>query len=345
MTRWVRAAAYRPAVGADGRRVAARDEDDLTLLATALERAEGETDLGPGPVEVALVGTPSPGVEPALPALLGRPVTVLRAGAGAAAFAAALERASVEARAGSRLVLAVDLGRAAGPGTPGDDGAVAYLFGPSPSPEAMPDLSGLDHEPTALAAARRLFHERQARSLPVDWVGDWEVPASASLDGAGVEYPEAVLQAVSEGAYVPPARYLENLASRWRLIADECGACGTVGFPARGRCRRCGREDGVRRRRLPRDRALVVATTAIGSGGQPTEFDFQVAASGPYSVVLAERAPGIRVTMQVTDARPGAIRIGDRIDTRLRRLYPMEGAWRYGRKAVPRRATGAGEPA
>ena len=80
----------------------------------------------------------------------------------------------------------------------------------------------------------------------------------------------------------------------------------------------------------------MVATTVIGPGGQPTEFDPQVGALGPYEVVLAELAPGVRVTLQVTDAEPGAVRIGDRVDTRLRRLYPMEGAWRYGRKAVPR---------
>jgi hypothetical protein len=52
-------------------------------------------------------------------------------------------------------------------------------------------------------------------------------------------------------------------------------------------------------------------------------------------VVLAEFAPGVRLTLQVTDAGPDELRIGSRIGTRLRRLYPMEGEWRYGRKAVP----------
>ncbi len=85
----------------------------------------------------------------------------------------------------------------------------------------------------------------------------------------------------------------------------------------------------------PRDGAVVVAATVIGKGGQPTEFDPQVDALGSYGVVLAEFAPGVRLTLQVTDSAPDGVRIGDRVGTRLRRLYPMEGEWRYGRKAVP----------
>lgn len=81
----------------------------------------------------------------------------------------------------------------------------------------------------------------------------------------------------------------------------------------------------------------MVASTTVGPGGQPTEFDDQVARSGPYGVVLVELAPGARVTLQVTDARPGELGVGARVGTSLRRLYPMEGEWRYGRKAVPLR--------
>lgn len=79
----------------------------------------------------------------------------------------------------------------------------------------------------------------------------------------------------------------------------------------------------------------MVASTVIGPGGQPTEFDDQVAGSGAYGVVLVDLLPGVRVTLQVTDAKPGELPIGSRVATRLRRLYPMEGEWRYGRKAIP----------
>jgi uncharacterized OB-fold protein len=61
--------------------------------------------------------------------------------------------------------------------------------------------------------------------------------------------------------------------------------------------------------------------------------------SGPYGVVLAELVPGVRATLQVADARPADVRVGSRVDTVLRRLYAIEGAWRYGRKAVPASGT------
>jgi uncharacterized OB-fold protein len=144
-----------------------------------------------------------------------------------------------------------------------------------------------------------------------------------------------VLASVSEGAYVPRPRYLENLPSRWRFLAEVCGNCHGTTFPARGVCRRCGRSDTLTPLQLPYDGGRVVAVTTVGKGGQPTEFDAQVEALGPYDVALVELARAMRVTLQVTDSVAGELRVGDRVNTLLRRLYPMEGEWRYGRKAVP----------
>jgi len=127
----------------------------------------------------------------------------------------------------------------------------------------------------------------------------------------------------------------ESRPSRWGFVADRCSACHVLTFPQRGRCRDCGRSDGLRPEALPLDGWTVVAVTWIGAGGQPTEFDTQVETNGPYGVVLAEMGPDVRVTLSVADASRGELRIGSKVDTRLRRLYPMEGAWRYGRKAVP----------
>lgn len=335
----LRASAYRPIGAVGGRRVAATDEDAFTLIATALERVMDGTEPNGAPIGVTLMGPVPPGIEAALPLLLGWPISYRGAADGPLALTRALGQAGTETPS-LRLVLAADLVRSARDqrkDASGDDGAVAFLFGPSSSEEgASPIFSGLEEEPTAFSAALRLYRERAARSLPGAWVGDWEPGTPRAFDHRVDEYPDSVLRAVSEGAYVPRPRYLENLASRWRLVADDCGACGALGFPARGRCRRCGNTESLRRRLLPRDGARVVATTVIGRGGQPTEFDPQVEAEGPYAVVLAELLPGVRGTLQVTDARPGEVRIGDLVDTRLRRLYPMEGEWRYGRKAVPR---------
>jgi uncharacterized OB-fold protein len=147
---------------------------------------------------------------------------------------------------------------------------------------------------------------------------------------------EEELATVSEGAYLPLATYLEDLPSRWRFEADRCGSCRTLSFPTRGRCRHCGKLDGLTRERLPKAGGLIEAVTTVRPGAQPSEFDFQVQRGGAYDVVVVRLHPEVRVTLQVTDAPAGSSRIGMAVDTVLRRLYPMEGAWRYGRKAIPR---------
>lgn len=176
---------------------------------------------------------------------------------------------------------------------------------------------------------------------PVRWVGRWTEPGPARSPPDGFLSRPAALDALSQGAYVPHPRYLENLASRWRLVADRCGACGALTFPVRGACRSCGAADGLVPYPLPRDGLVVEAVTTIGRGAQPTEFDSQVEATGPYDVAIVRVAPGIRATLQLTDGPAGLVVPGSRVATVLRRLYPMEGEWRYGLKAV---ALGAGRP-
>ncbi len=108
-----------------------------------------------------------------------------------------------------------------------------------------------------------------------------------------------------------------------------------MNFPARGRCAGCGNSAELVRFELARRGLTVEATTVVHRGAQPTEFDRQVEATGDYEVVIARSAPGVRVTLQVSDAAPGKVKIGDLVDAVLRRLIPMEGRWRYGLKAVP----------
>jgi uncharacterized OB-fold protein len=171
---------------------------------------------------------------------------------------------------------------------------------------------------------------------PVRWRGIWGDPGpgrpvpSPGFGPAG----DVAVDSVSQGAYVPLPTYLENLASRWRFIGQRCGRCHTVTFPARGMCQRCGEREALSAEALPREGGEVEATTTIHPGAQPTEFDWQVERSGPYDVALVRLAPGVRATLQVIDAAPGTAEIGQRVRTVLRRLYPMEGGWRYGLKAI-----------
>lgn len=342
--RVVRVAAYLPTGTLNGVPVAALDEDAFTLGATAVERAWTGRRQEPGAVAVHLVGGfPSP-ADWGFPALLGREGEVAHHPAGVAELGAAL-RALEADEGGPAFVVAAELPERATERVTGRKtrstgrgaAAVAYLLEASEEPSAFPvPQPGAGR--SAVTATLRLG--QSAKDLPrsVTFVGDWDRAVGA---GRPVErelprkYLDGNLTAVSEGAYVPRARYLENLPSRWRFLAEACGACQGTTFPARGTCRRCGRSDALTPLSLPYDGGRVVAVTTVGKGGQPTEFDTQVEALGPYDVALVELARGMRVTLQVTDAPAGELKVGDRVNTLMRRLYPMEGEWRYGRKAVP----------
>jgi uncharacterized OB-fold protein len=171
---------------------------------------------------------------------------------------------------------------------------------------------------------------------PVRWLGDWgENEPGISPLSESLPVPPSVLGTVSQGAYVPHARYLENLASRWRLVGERCAHCGALTFPVAGRCRSCGRTDALHGEGLPHSELAVEAVTTISPGAQPTEFDPVVEATGGYDVAVVALGSDARATVQVTDTVPGQLRVGDHVALVLRRLYPMEGEWRYGLKAVP----------
>jgi len=337
--RWV---AYAPRGLADGRRVAAADEDAFTMAASALELARAAGGEPPSLERIELVGDFPPVADWGFSALLGHPVKIARHPAGAAAFRSVLEGVLEEGPTGTGwAVMTADLPERGGESAlarPSAIGAAAVAVvgagGARIDPATIAPFEGPACAVDAAIAAARSAR----RAEPDAWVGDWSPdPAQGRpVDLASVlAAASPPLSAVSEGAYVPRARYVENLPSRWRFVAEECDVCGSRTFPARGACVRCGERWRLRPTVLPTEGATVVASTVIGKGGQPTEFDAQVAASGAYGVVLAELAPGARVTLQVTDSAPEALAIGSRIGTRLRRLYPMEGEWRYGRKAVP----------
>jgi uncharacterized OB-fold protein len=337
----VRIASYVPVGSSGSVRVGASDEDAFTLGVTAVERVWGDTDRPSEPVSVHLLGEYPPMADWGFPAILGREAKVVRHPGDAEELARTL-RMLEEGEGGPGLVVAAELPeRVTRPdgyaSSPVGAAAVAYLLEASGETRPFP-LKKADPRRSAVATTLQRGKAGGRGAQAVAYVGDWDTIPAANrpLDLERVRRAaERDASAVSEGAYVPRARYLENLPSRWRFVADECGTCHEVTFPARGVCRRCRRRDNLTPVALARDGGRVVAITTIGQGGQPTEFDAQVESSGPYQVALVEIASGIRLTLQMTDASPGEVGVGDTVNTLLRRLYPMEGEWRYGRKAVP----------
>jgi len=319
-----RGAVYAPGHRRSDRALAGPDEDAFTLASAALESLAGVSAHLPPPSVLHLVGEFPLVVEWGFPALLGHSLDLVRHTPDVAGLREAIDGVTATAESGPALLVALDL-----PEPPnGSALAVALRFGATMPTGRRPLLT----EGGPAAVARHLLRELPGSSVAEEDSPLFPPPLN---DDKLRSWLGAPLDVLSEGAYVPRARYLENLPSRWRLEGQRCGSCGTLTFPSRGRCRSCGLETGLLAEALPRDGARVVAATTIGKGGQPTEFDGQVEALGEYSVVLAEFAPGVRLTLQVSDAAPGTIPIGAPIGTRLRRLYPMEGEWRYGRKAVP----------
>ncbi len=278
-----------------------------------------------------LVGAFPASIDSWIPALLGRPVTVVRHGSRPEGFLEAL-RATTGKHRGGQAVIAVD---APVLGPTGRSGAVSIALRvdngrgielrPSTGrrsvlPEAAPMpglgaplLSGLafalhahfgpfgspEPGPSAVEVGGREGLEFRTTG-PTSWVGDW---TGSSLPSQPIDMARPTtavtshLFAVSEGAYVPRPRYLENLPSRWRFVAERCRVCDTTTFPVRGRCRSCLRSDTLDRIQLPLHGGTVLASTVIAPGGQPTEFDDQVATNGPYAVVLVELAPGAHLSV------------------------------------------------
>lgn len=330
MASLVRVGVYVPVWERGGHRVPGPDEDAFTLAATAVERAIGDGGDPRGPIWVDLVGDAG-GIDlAALSAFVG-PDAEIHPSSGADADLVSVVR-SAAASPADGLVVAADLGRAAV-----DAGAVAWLF--AAGAPTVPYAGGADSAPGARGPVA-LARSWAARAAPAElrrWVGDVASIASEARPLPTEVAPTAAppSRAVSEGALVPRPQYLEAVPGHWRFRAERCSHCGRIGFPARGRCRECGRDDGLAEVGLPLDGGTVVATTWIGKGGQPTEFDPQVEATGSFGVALVDLAPGARATLQITDAAPGELRIGSRVGTRLRRSYSLEGEWRYARKAVP----------
>ncbi len=307
------------------------DEDPFTLAVAALERATGNALPAAARTQVDWLG-PCPEVARwGIAAALGADVELRSHPSDGPTLASILAEPTEPSEV--RWVLLVE------PGDSPPEGRSALAAGSVALSLRAGSSGGVD--PSSLPP------NRDGES-PVDrvvrWLGGTPAGPSGDLPKRPAAGPKssgsraggaAAPSTVSEGAYVPRATYLAGIPSRWRFEAESCPHCGHLGFPRRDRCRACGRSDGLTIVRLPRDEATVEAVTWIGSGGQPTEFDGQVAESGPYGVALVGLPGGVRATLQLADTGPGSVRIGDRMSTELRRLYPMDGEWRYGRKAVP----------
>jgi uncharacterized OB-fold protein len=344
----LRVAVYLPVRVIGGRRRSGPDEDEFTLAVAAAERLERGRPAGEFN-EVHLFGAFPEPVRRTFGTAVGAPgAEIVRHPDTEAELRKLLSAAPRPKGSEASLLIAADslAGLSNKGGTDRDSGAVALRFDAG----AIPPSGKLTNEPAAgrdpellrLGAPGSACLALSKFVPPVSEGGDALPPIRLETMAPGPTRVE--LNRVSEGAYIPRARYEESLPSRWRFAADRCGKCGGFTFPTRGFCRHCSRSKPLERVELPRDGGVIEALTTVHSGAQPTEFDWAVGAHGSYAVALVRLAPGVRATLQVAELPSPSPTIGDPIVTGLRRLYPMEGEWRYGRKVIGRLPTPSSPP-
>jgi len=127
-------------------------------------------------------------------------------------------------------------------------------------------------------------------------------------------------------------RFWRETRSRYNLIGNRCGICGTVYFPPRPVCVRCHRESIGRMEEFRLKGSGEVQTHTIVHEPRPN-FEIQV----PYILAIVKLDEGPSVLGQVVDCSPEEVRIGSRVHSVFRKIGEegKAGVIYYGYKFVP----------
>jgi len=125
------------------------------------------------------------------------------------------------------------------------------------------------------------------------------------------------------------ARYWREIPQRYRYEAGKCTKCGTVYFPPRLICSECKSRD-MEAVHLPSEGAIYTFTTIQVP---PSQFSDEA----PYVVGIIEMDGGVRVTGQIVDCKPEALKVGDKVKMEFRKIQEEgeAGILCYGYKFVP----------
>ena len=123
-------------------------------------------------------------------------------------------------------------------------------------------------------------------------------------------------------------RYWRNEVPRYRLVGEECVACGNKYFPARPVCS-CGATE-FKEYALSK-RGEVVTWTVINNA--PIGFEKYT----PYNVALIELEDGLRLISQLVDVEPQEISSGMKVEACFRKVKEdgKTGILQYGYKFRP----------
>lgn len=111
-----------------------------------------------------------------------------------------------------------------------------------------------------------------------------------------------------------------------RLVGVKCDNCGTVNFPSRKICAKCGSTE-LEKHSIPREGEIV--TYSIG-------HRMPSGVHTPIAIGVIETEDGSRVTAWSTDCDPYDLEVGSKVKLILRRVGPADGGpINYGFKFRP----------
>jgi uncharacterized OB-fold protein len=110
-------------------------------------------------------------------------------------------------------------------------------------------------------------------------------------------------------------RFWREIQSRYNLVGTKCGSCGTIDFPPRTVCPRCGRKSlGKMEKIRLGGRGTVVSYTVVHQAPKGLE------AVKPYVLAIIELKEGARLTSQIIDCDPSDVSIGMPVEMVFRKL-------------------------
>ncbi len=107
-------------------------------------------------------------------------------------------------------------------------------------------------------------------------------------------------------------RYWREIPRRSRLETVRCSECGTVAYPPRGRCGKCG-SNKFENYKLPEKGELVTFTIVRNP---PKGFEKMP----PYVVGIVKLEDGTIITSQITDVEPEDVKIGMKVEAVFRKV-------------------------
>ena len=127
-------------------------------------------------------------------------------------------------------------------------------------------------------------------------------------------------------------RFWREIPSRYNLYGSKCGNCGSLDFPPRTVCPRCGRKSvGKMERAKLNGKGTVVSYTVVHEA--PAQYEMMK----PYVLAIIEMEERCRLTSQIIDVDPSTVKIGMPVEATFRKLGQEgeSGIIHYGYKFRP----------